>query len=78
MTDTEIIQATLRALPVGNIKTHTPDSIPERVDYFVSEYAKAAETIERINELVTTNHESKGEFIRRVKAVIDRNDKAHP
>jgi len=73
MTDTEIIQATLRELPVGNIKTHTPESIPERVAYFVSEYAKAAETIERINELVTTNHESKEEFIRRVKAVIDRN-----
>lgn len=35
----KIINDTLDALPVGNIRTHTPESIPDRVDYYVKEYA---------------------------------------
>lgn len=70
MTDREIINATLRELPVGNLNTHTPDSIPERVAYFVGEYAKANEKLERLGDLVTTEHESKAEFIHRVREII--------
>jgi hypothetical protein len=36
----KIINDTLRELPVGNISTHTPESIPERVGYWVRESAK--------------------------------------
>lgn len=36
----QIINDTLRALPVGNINTHTPDTIPERVQYWVKEAAE--------------------------------------
>lgn len=34
-----IIDATLSALPVGNVRTHTPDSIPERVADLVKAHA---------------------------------------
>ena len=34
-----IIDATLSALPVGNVRTHTPDSIPERVGDLVKAHA---------------------------------------
>ena len=70
MNDREIINATLRELPEGNINTHTPDSIPERVAYFVSGYAKANEKLERLCDLVTTEHESKAAFIHRVREVL--------
>ena len=36
----QIINDTLRALPVGNISTHTPESIPERVGHWVRESAE--------------------------------------
>ena len=36
----QIINDTLRALPVGNINTHTPESIPERVGHWVRESAE--------------------------------------
>lgn len=36
----KIINDTLRALPVGNINTHTPDTIPERVQDWVQEAAE--------------------------------------
>lgn len=36
----KIINDTLRALPVGNINTHTPESIPERVQDWVKEAAE--------------------------------------
>ena len=32
----EILARSLAELPVGNIRTHTPESIPERVGYLVS------------------------------------------
>jgi hypothetical protein len=35
-----IINETLRELPVGNISTHTPESIPERVGHWVRESAE--------------------------------------
>ena len=34
-----IIDATLSALPVGNVRTHTPDSIPERMAELVKAHA---------------------------------------
>ena len=37
----EIIAATLKALPVGYIPTHTPESLPSRVADIVSEFAQA-------------------------------------
>jgi hypothetical protein len=43
MTNEEIIKESLRVLPVGNIKTHTPDSIPERVEYYVKMAADGQE-----------------------------------
>ena len=36
----KIIHDTLRELPVGNVSTHTPDSIPERVGHWVRESAE--------------------------------------
>ena len=36
----KIINDTLRELPVGNISTHTPESIPERVGHWVRESAE--------------------------------------
>jgi hypothetical protein len=36
----QIINETLRELPVGNISTHTPESIPERVGHWVRESAE--------------------------------------
>ena len=36
----QIIYDTLRELPVGNISTHTPESIPERVGHWVRESAE--------------------------------------
>ena len=36
----QIIRDTLRELPVGNISTHTPESIPERVGHWVRESAE--------------------------------------
>ena len=44
MTTTEsaaIIAATLKALPVGYLPNHTPESIPERVADLVARYAEA-------------------------------------
>ena len=36
----QIIHDTLRELPVGNVSTHTPESIPERVGHWVRESAE--------------------------------------
>ena len=36
----KILNDTLRELPVGNISTHTPESIPERVGHWVREAAE--------------------------------------
>ena len=36
-----IIAATLKALPVGYLPAHTPESIPERVADLVARYAEA-------------------------------------
>jgi hypothetical protein len=36
----QIIYDTLRELPVGNVSTHTPESIPERVGHWVRESAE--------------------------------------
>lgn len=38
MTDKEIISAILRELPVGYIPSHTPESLPEKVRFYVTEY----------------------------------------
>jgi len=37
----EILAATLKALPVGYLPSHTPESIPERVADLVARYAEA-------------------------------------
>lgn len=41
-----IIAATLRELPVGNINTHMPESLAERVAYLVKEHAEAEQRAE--------------------------------
>ena len=53
----EILAATLKALPVGYLPAHTPESIPERVADLVTRYAEAerqrdayAETLREIDE----------------------------
>ena len=52
----EILAATLKALPVGYLPAHTPESIPERVADLVTRYAEAerqrdayAETLREID-----------------------------
>lgn len=47
----QIINDTLRALPVGNINTHTPDTIPERVQDWVKEAAEECRLREQWEEL---------------------------
>ena len=47
----KIINDTLRALPVGNINTHTPDTIPERVRDWVKEAAEECRLREKWEEL---------------------------
>lgn len=42
----KIINDTLRELPVGNISTHTPESIPERVSYYLKELAEYTQRVE--------------------------------
>ena len=44
----KIIDDTLKALPVGNITTHTPDSIPDRVRYYVEEFARLSHEIDKL------------------------------
>ena len=53
----EILAATLKALPVGYLPSHTPESIPERVADLVARYAEAdrqrdayAKTLREIDE----------------------------
>ena len=51
-----IIDATLSALPVGNVRTHTPDSIPERMAELVKTHAdNSAENETLIDENVKAN-----------------------
>jgi hypothetical protein len=45
-----IIDATLRELPVGNVLTHTPDSIPERVGDLVKAHADELADNEQLRE----------------------------
>ena len=47
----KIINDTLRALPVGNINTHTPDTIPERVQDWVKEAAEECYFREKWEEI---------------------------
>jgi hypothetical protein len=56
-----IINETLRELPVGNISTHTPESIPERVSYYLKELAEYTQRVEAwekcADDLVDYAHE---------------------
>lgn len=70
MTDKEIITCTLRALPVGNLNTHTPESIPERVAYFVSQYAMMNDKLERIEDLLATINEPNSVLIQRIREIL--------
>ena len=45
-----IIQATLNELPVGHIPSHTPESMPERVKYYVSECARMDIELEELKQ----------------------------
>jgi hypothetical protein len=57
----QIINDTLRELPVGNISTHTPESIPERVSYYLKELAEYTQKVEAwekcADDLVDYAHE---------------------
>jgi hypothetical protein len=44
----KLIEETLRELPVGHIPSHTPDSIPERVRYYVQEFAKLSYEMDKL------------------------------
>ena len=60
-THKNIINETLRELPVGNISTHTPESIPERVSYYLKELAEYTQRVEAwekcADDLVDYAHE---------------------
>ena len=42
----QIINDTLRELPVNSISRHTPESIPERVSYYLKELAEYTQRVE--------------------------------
>lgn len=46
-----IINATLRELPVGYIPAHTPESIPERVAYYVKECVRLEADYDKLVEV---------------------------
>lgn len=47
----DILNKTLYHLPVGNIKEHTFESIPERVQYYVNEYSKASHELDKLVDI---------------------------
>jgi hypothetical protein len=48
----DILDKTLYELPVGSIKNHTYESIPDRVKYFVREYAILEQEKDAVDELI--------------------------
>lgn len=48
MTDEEIIKACLAKIPVGNIRVHTKENLPQMVDEYVVECIKAKDILEHI------------------------------
>ena len=59
----EILAATLKALPVGYLPNHTPESIPERVADLVARYTEA----ERERE----------EYAKTLRVIAESNDRSH-
>ena len=59
----EILAATLKALPVGYLPAHTPESIPERVADLVARYTEA----ERERE----------EYAKTLRVIAESNDRSH-
>ena len=70
MTDKEIIAATLRELPAGYIPNHTPESIPERVRFYVQEYAKLSQQKSKggKNRWKSMTKKQRSEEMKRVRA----------
>ena len=74
----KIIHDTLRELPVGNISTHTPESIPERVQDWVKEAAEECRLREKWEACADMLFEYAHEFVQNLSAWgkgYDRYDK---
>ena len=70
----KIINDTLRALPVGNINTHTPDTIPERVQDWVKEAAEECSLREKWEELADNLIPYAEDFARYLEEGIYKNN----
>jgi maltooligosyltrehalose synthase len=74
----QIIYDTLRELPVGNISTHTPESIPERVGHWVRESAEECRLREQWEACADNLVDYAHEFVQNLSAWgkgYDRYDK---
>jgi hypothetical protein len=58
----EIVAATLKALPIGYIPSHTPDSLPGRVADLLSQFAEAARQRDELLEACKECDEAFGKF----------------
>lgn len=54
-TDADIIKELMSVMPVGNVRTHTPENLPERLNWFVSETVRQEQVIDRLEALLTKN-----------------------
>lgn len=70
----KIIHDTLRALPVGNINTHTPDTIPERVQDWVKEAVEECSLREKWEELADNLIPYAEDFARYLEEGIYKNN----
>lgn len=70
----KIIKDTLRALPVGSISRHTPESIPERVQDWVKEAAEECRLREKWEELADNLIPYAEDFARYLEEGIYKNN----
>jgi len=48
----KIINDCMREIPVGNVTTHKPENLSERIGFFVEKYSKYAEAEERLCDIL--------------------------
>ena len=70
----QIIRDTLQELPVGNISTHTPESIPERVGHWVREAAEECRLREQWEECADNLIHYAKDFVRYLEDGIYKNN----
>ena len=54
-TDAEIVKELMSMMPHGNVRTHTPENLPDRVSWFISETVRQEQVIEKLEGLLTAN-----------------------